>query len=98
VSYSFLPEAEDEYLGAVGFYEQQRAGLGASLIREFERTIQHAVELPHACKSVVADIRRANLDRFPYAVFFRALSDGHLQITAFAHHRRRPGYWYPRMP
>lgn len=28
---------------------------------------------------------------FPYAVFYRVLSDG-LQITAFARRRRRPGY------
>jgi toxin ParE1/3/4 len=46
VSYGFLPEAEIEYLQAIGFYEDQRPGLGAHLIKEFERTIQIAVERP----------------------------------------------------
>jgi hypothetical protein len=40
VSYGFLPEAEIEYLQAVKFYEDRRPGLGARLIKEFERTIQ----------------------------------------------------------
>jgi toxin ParE1/3/4 len=97
VSYSFLPEAELEYLQAVGFYEDQRTGLGARLIAEFERTIQHAVERPHAWKMVQASgIRRIDLKRFPYAIFFRAAPGGQLQVTAFAHHRRRPGYWRRR--
>ena len=46
MSYGFLPEAEIEYLQAIGFYEDQRPGLGARLIKEFERTIQIAVERP----------------------------------------------------
>ena len=33
---------------------------------------------------------------FPYAIFYRILED-ELQITAFAHHRKRPGYWLPRI-
>jgi hypothetical protein len=42
VSYGFLPGAEVEYWQAVKFYEDQRPGLGARLIKEFERTIQFA--------------------------------------------------------
>jgi toxin ParE1/3/4 len=69
---SFLPEAEAEYLEAVAFYEGERAGLGARLIADFERTIRLAIERPTAWKVVHADaIRRIDLNRFPYAVFFR---------------------------
>jgi toxin ParE1/3/4 len=97
VSYGFLPEAEIEYLQAVKFYEDQRPGLGARLIKEFERTIQFAVERPLTWKMVQASgIRRIDLARFPYAIFFRVMPAGDLQVTAFAHHRRRPGYWLSR--
>jgi hypothetical protein len=48
VNYSFLPEAEVEYLEAVRFYEEQRTGLGDSLICEFERIIALVVEKPEA--------------------------------------------------
>lgn len=97
MNYSFLPEAEVEYLEAVRFYEGQRAGLGDSLIREFERTIALVVEKPGAWRLVHSSgIRCIGLSRFPYAVFYRTLSDN-LQVTAFAHHRRRPGYWLTRV-
>jgi toxin ParE1/3/4 len=97
VSYGFLPEAEIEYLQAVKFYEDRRPGLGARLIKEFERTIRFAVERPLTWKMVHASgIRRIDLARFPYAIFFRLIAAGGLQVTAFAHHRRRPGYWLSR--
>jgi toxin ParE1/3/4 len=97
VSYSFLREAEFEYLQAIRFYEDQRAGLGSRLIAEFERTMQIAEERPLGWKIVeVSGIRRLDLRRFPYAIFYRVDSSGELQVTAFAHHRRRPGYWLSR--
>jgi len=46
VNYSFFPEAEAEYLEAVRFYEEQRAGLGDALISEFEHAIGVAAERP----------------------------------------------------
>ena len=96
MSHSFLPEAEAEYLEAVRLYEERRAGLGAALIKEFEHVVRLAEERPHAWQLVHASgIRRIGLVRFPFAIFFRPTLDGP-QITAFAHHRRRPGYWLKR--
>ena len=40
-------------------------------------------------------IRRALLDRFPYAIAFEQRGDS-LMILAFAHLRRRPLYWLAR--
>lgn len=98
MTYSFLPAAEAEYLDAVQFFEEQRAGLGAALITELERIIDLAVKRPNAWKLVHSSgVRRIGLARFPYAVFYRILSDGQFQITAFAHHRRRPNYWLKRI-
>jgi hypothetical protein len=45
-SYSFLLEAEAEYLEAVRFYEEQRAGLGEALISEFGRVIELVIQKP----------------------------------------------------
>ena len=96
-NYSFLAEAEAEYLEAVRFYEGQRTGLGDALIFEFERVIGLAITKPYAWKSVhPSGIRRINLSRFPYSVFYRVFHD-EIQVTAFAHHRRRPGYWLTRV-
>jgi toxin ParE1/3/4 len=96
VSLSFLPEAEAEYLEAVRFYEEKRAGLGLALIEAFERSAMLAQQRPNAWKLVHASgIRRIGLARFPFAIFFRAVPGG-VQVAAFAHHRQRPGYWHKR--
>lgn len=95
--YSFLLEAEAEYLEAVRFYEEQRAGLGGSLIFEFEGVIGLAIEKPETWRLVhPSGIRRIRLSQFPYSVFYRILF-GNIQVTAFAHNRRRPGYWLARV-
>lgn len=36
------------------------------------------------------------LSHFPYAIFYR-LVDDLLPITAVAHHRKKPGYWFSRL-
>lgn len=97
MNYSFLPEAEEEYIEAVRFYEEQQAKLGLSLINEFEKTIALVLRHPQTWKVIhPSGIRRVRLARFPYSVFYRILAD-EAQITAFAHHRRRPNYWLKRL-
>ncbi len=77
--------------------KSKQAKLGLSLITEFEKVIALVVTRPHAWKQVhPAGIRRVGLSRFPYSVFYRVLGD-EVQITAFAHHRRRPCYWIKRI-
>jgi toxin ParE1/3/4 len=98
VKHSFLLAAKSEYLEAIQYFESQRAGLGVALIAEFERAITLVAERPNAWKLVhPSGIRRIGLARFPYAVFYRVLPGDHPQVTAFAHHRRRPGYWLKRV-
>ncbi len=97
MSYNFLLEAEAEYLEAVRFYEEQRTGLGNALICEFERVIELVIEKPETWRLVhPSGIRCIGLSRFPYVVFYRVLFDD-IQVTAFAHNRRRPGYWLARV-
>jgi toxin ParE1/3/4 len=98
VSHSFAAGAEGEYLEAIQFFEEKSPGLGEALIKEFERIISLAIKRPEAWKMVhPVGIRRIALARFPYTVFYRVLPDQQIQITAFAHHRRRPGYWLARI-
>lgn len=97
MSYCFRPEAEAEYLDAVGFYESRGRGLGAALIAEFERAVMLAVERPLAWKQVhPSGIRKLGLGRFPYTVFYLPQAEG-IEVTAFAHDRQRPLYWSARI-
>ena len=63
MSYSFLPEAEIEYLEAVRFYEEQQAKLGLSLINEFERVISLVIARPNAWKQILTSGVRSQNDK-----------------------------------
>ena len=96
MNHEFLPDAEKEYLDAVRFYEDRQQGLGASLIAEFEHSLSLALERPLAWRLAhQSGIRCIGLSRFPYSIYYKA-ANNNLLITAFAHHRRRPGYWKNR--
>ena len=42
MKHNFLPEAEEEYLDAIRFYEDRQPGLGAVFIVEFENSLRLA--------------------------------------------------------
>ena len=42
------------------------------------------------------DVRRRVLRRNPFAIVY-LIDDGAIVIVAVAHHKRRPGYWLPRL-
>jgi len=97
VNYRFAPEAEAEYLDAIAFYESRGYRLGATLIAEFEHAIRLIFERPLAWRQVhESGIRKLGLARYPYTVFYLPMPDG-VQVTAFAHNRQRPLYWFARL-
>ena len=42
------------------------------------------------------DVRRRILPRFPYSIVY-VIEDAAIVVVALAHHKRRPGYWVPRI-
>ena len=92
---TILHEAEVELWEAVEFYESKCVGLGL----DFERAAKAAVELiqqsPERWPLREDGTRRHLIHRFPYVVVYIHHKD-HIWIIAFAHCRRRPGYWSGR--
>jgi plasmid stabilization system protein ParE len=93
------PEALSEVQEAAVWYERQRRGLGDALLECVNTTLVRILAAPRAMPKHAADVRlrRALVGRFPYAVVF-ALLDDTVYVVAFAHGRRRPGYWKKRVP
>lgn len=92
--------ARFELRAAVAWYEEKRPGLG----REFLAEVQHTLELIERHPGLGAPVprvpaergtRRLPLRRFPYAIVYRD-REVEIQIVAFAHHSRKPGYWFFR--
>ncbi|WP_108127575.1 type II toxin-antitoxin system RelE/ParE family toxin [Saccharospirillum mangrovi] len=92
----FHPEAEREFLDYVRYYESKVAGLGDALIDEAELLIQLICTHPKSWPtSQNPDIRRATMRQFPLSIVYRIQPDS-IQVLAFAHDRRQPGYWLER--
>ena len=94
-------EALDEANAAAEWYESRREGLGPAFLAELDRCFDLLAEHPEAFPRLAdtdprLGIRRALLNRFPYAVVFLELAD-RVQVLAVAHTGRRPEYWLNRV-
>lgn len=89
--------ASEELAEAVIWYEAQRTGLGAEFFDAILATLALLESHEEAGTPVGDDprTRRLLVARFPYQVVYR-LRPTEIVIVAFAHLKRRPGYWKQR--
>jgi toxin ParE1/3/4 len=94
-------EALDELRAAAEWYEDRSAGLGTLFLDAVENAVESVLDptigwgfyqgqrrSPQPCSRSVAG--------FPFDVVF-FVSHGEVVIVAYAHERRRPGYWTSRL-
>ena len=74
------------------WYESQRQGLGEEFIEDFGSVIASIVEFPQSFVRINDKIRRANLVRFPYLVFYQVESK-RIVVHAVIHQSRDPHRW-----
>jgi plasmid stabilization system protein ParE len=92
----FHPEAEEEYLEVVSYYESQVPGLGERFDAELRTASALLLEYPEIGPLIGEQLRRLVLDRFPYYLIY-TVSAEIVYVVAVAHERRRPGYWEQRL-
>lgn len=90
-----LHEAEIELWQAVEYYEGRQPGLGLDFLNEVEYSLQAIQHSPDRWRQHDDGTRRYLTQRFPYLVVYFFERD-HIWIVAFAHCKRRPGYWVDR--
>jgi ParE toxin of type II toxin-antitoxin system, parDE len=95
MDFSFHPEAEEEFVAAVAYYEECEPILGLDFSREVYATIQNALEYPAMWPEIGAEVRRCLVHRFPYGVLYSVEPHG-LFILAVMHLHRDPDYWKHR--
>jgi toxin ParE1/3/4 len=91
----FLPAADEELNEAAAYYEERVPGLGEDLLAEAEAGRDLLSLQPNLGVKLDAIHRRLPLRRFPFGLIFR-VDPGAVRVVAFAHNRRRPGYWRSR--
>ena len=95
-----LAEARREFADALRYYRSQAPAFAEVLALEYRQIVRHAQEFPDA-KAVEAasesmPVRRFLLHQFPYKVLIANLPD-QIVVIAFAHAKRKPGYWLERI-
>ena len=91
----FLPAAQIEANEAQDWYEAEAVGLGNRFRAELDHVAQRLAANPLRFPPVFADVRRALLRRFPYALFFRIVDDAVFVMACF-HSSRDPRIWQHR--
>ena len=91
----YHPEAEAELVDAAEYYEKQLSGLGAEFLDAVDAAVDVVVSDPPRHASCGQGVRRYLLQRFPYALYYRAGAE-EIRILAVKHHSRHPDYWKNR--
>ena len=92
---TFLPQAKDEFLDAIAYYEEARHGLGQRFKEEVDRCVLWIAAHHELYRLRPGGYRRINLRVFPFHIPF-ITRDSTLWILAVAHSSRKPEYWIRR--
>jgi plasmid stabilization system protein ParE len=90
------PDAAEEAREAKDWYEAESNQAARLFEGELRVAFAWITERPTAWPPGLYKTRFFKLDRFPYMVIYRAISEDIL-VVAVAHTSRRPGYWRERL-
>jgi len=88
----FAEEASCEFRKSVGCYESRAKGLGLRFADEIDSTVERIRLNPDMYMKVAGNIRRIQVNRFPYSVFYTT-EDDTLVILRVFHNKRKPVEW-----
>jgi plasmid stabilization system protein ParE len=89
------PAATRELFKAYDWYRKRSLEAAANFLAEMDAALETIAESPYRFPSHVSGTRRFISRRFPYALIFEARESERF-VIAFAHHKRRRGYWSRR--
>ncbi len=89
------PEAEQDLLSARDWYDRQRVGFGDEFSAQVSAVFDRLAAMPELYAVRWQDVQSCRLWRFPYIVYYRALSD-RVEVLAVLHGSRDPSAWQSR--
>lgn len=90
------PAAENDLAEAAAWYENKRPGLGREFLASIDQTLEKLKQRADFGIPVHKTLRRANVPRFPYGVFYQAAGATIIVVGVF-HGRRAPRVWKSRL-
>ena len=91
------PHALEEAEGARAWYAERNPVAANLFLDELHAAVERVHEAPERWPRLRrnGDFRRCFFPNFPYSLIYRIRVD-EIEVTAIAHHRRRPNYWKRR--
>ncbi|XAM01246.1 type II toxin-antitoxin system RelE/ParE family toxin [Phycisphaeraceae bacterium D3-23] len=87
-------DARAEYLEALQHYLDIDPQLASDFSACVDRSILLILQNRSVAGPYLSGTRRKLIGRFPFGIVYREYSDKHIvEVVAFIHLRRRPGYW-----
>jgi plasmid stabilization system protein ParE len=91
-----LTAAKSDVADAIAYYNSEEPGLGSQFAAEVRKTIERILQFPNAWTSLSKRVRRCQVNRFPYAVFY-SLNNDIVVVIAVLHKHREPRTWQTRV-
>lgn len=88
----FHPRVRDEIAEAVSWYDERRLGLGSEFVEELSSVFEEIENNPARYGFATPQVREAILNRFPFAVYYRAMKD-RIRVLSVMHAARDPNTW-----
>lgn len=92
---NFLPDASQELLASIEWYEERNEGLGERFLSKVHEAIAFICDNPTLHPEYNNGLRKIIISTFPYAVIYK-YQDGSILVIAVAHLKRQPDYWKKR--
>jgi hypothetical protein len=70
----YHPDAKTELIEAAQYYQRRVATLGGQFLDDADRAVSMILETPERWRIIEEDVRSYLMPRFPYAIYYRALS------------------------
>jgi plasmid stabilization system protein ParE len=90
------PAALEELIAATTWYRERSPIAAARFAAEIDRSMELVIASPDRWLAGKGGTRRFVMSHFPFAIVYRE-SETAIQVLAFAHGNRRPGYWRNRL-
>ena len=88
----FVEEAALEFQDSVEWYESKVAGLGLDFASEISNAIEKIMINPDMYFHVIENIRRIQVKKFPYSIFYTKENETMVILRVF-HNKRNPIKW-----
>lgn len=90
------PRILSELVRTRDYYNDCMPGLGEDFLAEFDHRVAAISAAPLLWAAVTGDVRRALMQRFRYAIFYRIASTDVIHILVLKHQRRHSEYGFDR--